>query len=261
MGFCLAFFAAIVFLAWYLGKTGLDPELNARNRPPSMGHPFGTDPLGRDMLTRTALGLIVSLKVGLLSSLVSSTLALVLGVASATLGRLADGVVNWLVDIFMTLPHLVLLILISFASGGGVKGVIIAVALTHWPALTRIIRAEVLQLRNSLYVKTSLKFGKNPFTVAKTHMLPHLLPQFMIGLILLFPHAILHEAALSFLGIGLSPHTPAVGILLAESMRHLSTGYWWMGILPGVALMALVKCFDILGTNLDRLLDPKTSQE
>ena len=71
----------------------------------------------------------------------------------------------------------------------------------------------------------------------------------------------LFRSALSFLGVGLSPHTPAVGILLAESMRHLSTGYWWLGILPGAALLALVKCFDILGYNLDRLLDPKTSQE
>jgi peptide/nickel transport system permease protein len=92
-------------------------------------------------------------------------------------------------------------------------------------------------------------------------MLPHLLPQFMTGLILLFPHAILHEAALTFLGIGLSPHTPAVGILLSESMRHLSTGYWWLGVLPGASLLATVKCFDIIGTNIDRLLDPKTSQE
>ncbi|MDQ7832616.1 MAG: ABC transporter permease [Desulfovibrionaceae bacterium] len=261
MGICLAVFAAVPVLAWLLGDAGLEPDLLARNQPPSLGHLFGTDSLGRDMLSRTVHGLVLSLRVGLLAAAASSVLALVLGVASASLGRAADGVVSWLVDIFMTVPHMVLLILISFAVGGGARGVVIAVALTHWPALTRVIRAEVLQLRGALYVQTARRFGQGPLAVAATHMLPHLLPQFLIGLILLFPHAILHEAALSFLGVGLSPHTPAVGILLAESMRHLSTGYWWLGILPGAALLALVKCFDILGYNLDRLLDPKTSQE
>lgn len=260
-GVCLAVLAGLFVLAHLLGTAGLDPDLASRNQPPSLAHPFGTDPLGRDMLTRTVLGLVLSLKVGLLASTVSSVLALLLGIASATLGRAADALVNWLVDIFMTLPHLVLLILISFAAGGGARGVVIAVAFSHWPGLTRVIRAEVLQLRGSLYVRTARRFGKGPLEVARTHMLPHLLPQFMIGLILLFPHAILHEAALTFLGIGLSPHTPAVGILLSESMRHLSTGYWWLGVLPGASLLVMVKCFDVLGANIDRLLDPRTSQE
>lgn len=261
MGIALAAFAAVPLLAWILGPSGLEPDLVARNRPPSLAHPFGTDTLGRDMLSRTMHGLTLSLQVGLYASAVSSVLALILGVASATLGRAADGVVNWLVDIFMTVPHMVLLILISFAVGGGTTGVIVAVAATHWPALTRIIRAEVLQLRGALYVRAARRFGRGAVAVAAAHMLPHLLPQFLIGLILLFPHAILHEAALTFLGVGLSPHTPAVGILLAESMRHLSTGQWWLGILPGAALLVLVKCCDILGSNLDRLLDPKTAQE
>ena len=261
MGVSLAVFAAVPLAAWMMGTAGLEPDLLARNRPPSWAHPFGTDPLGRDMLCRTVHGLVLSLRVGLLASAVSSVLALCLGVASATLGRTADGVVSWLVDIFMTVPHMVLLILISFVAGGGTRGVVIAVAATHWPGLTRIVRAEVMQLRGALYVRAARRFGRGPLAVAATHMLPHLLPQFLIGLILLFPHAILHEAGLTFLGVGLSPHTPAVGILLAESMRHLSTGYWWLGILPGAALLVMVKCCDILGFNLDRMLDPKTAQE
>jgi peptide/nickel transport system permease protein len=261
MGVSIAVFAAVPLTAWLMGTAGLDPDLAVRNQPPSWGRLFGTDPLGRDMISRTMHGLVLSLQVGLLASAVSSVVALFLGVASATLGRTADAVVSWLVDIFMTVPHMVLLILISFVAGGGSRGVVIAVAATHWPALTRIIRAEVLQLRGALYVRTARRFGRGPLAVAACHMLPHLLPQFLIGLILLFPHAILHEAGLTFLGVGLSPHTPAVGILLAESMRHLSTGQWWLGILPGAALLALVKCCDIRGTNLDRLLDPKTAQE
>jgi peptide/nickel transport system permease protein len=91
-------------------------------------------------------------------------------------------------------------------------------------------------------------------------MVPHIIPQLLVGLILLFPHAILHEAALSFVGIGLSPHIPAIGIILAESMRHLSTGYWWLGVMPGGLLLLSVKAFDWLGENVRALLDPKTSQ-
>lgn len=261
VGLCLAFIAGLPLLAHLLGASGLEPDLLARNRPPSMAHPFGTDPLGRDMFTRTVLGLTLSLKVGLLAATVSAVLALLLGMASASLGRAADCLVSWLVDVFMSLPHLVLLILIAFVAGGGTKGVALAVAFTHWPGPARVIRAEALQLRSSLFVLASKKFGKGPFAIARTHMLPHLLPQFMTGLVLLFPHAILHEAALTFLGFGLSPHTPAVGILLAESMRHLSTGYWWLGVLPGLSLLAVAKCFDAMGTGIDSLLAPRTSQE
>jgi peptide/nickel transport system permease protein len=126
--------------------------------------------------------------------------------------------------------------------------------------LARIIRAEVLQVNTSDYVQLSYKLGHTPLWVARHHMLPHVIPQLLVGLILLFPHAILHEAALTFIGIGLSPHTPAIGIILAESMRHLSTGYWWLGVLPGAALLIAVKAFDILGENIRALVDPKTSQ-
>lgn len=261
VGLCLGGIAGFLILAHLLGASGLEPDLAARNRSPDMAHPFGTDPLGRDMLARTVLGLGLSLKVGLLASTASAVLALLLGLASASLGRAVDSLVSGLVDAFMALPHMVLLILISFAAGGGSAGVALAVAFTHWPALTRVVRAEALQLRGALFVTAARKFGKKPWTIARTHILPHLLPQFMAGLVLLFPHAILHEAALTFLGFGLSPDTPAVGILLAESVRHLSTGYWWLGVLPGLCLLLLVKCFDAIGTGIERLLCPRTAQE
>jgi peptide/nickel transport system permease protein len=142
-------------------------------------------------------------------------------------------VITWIIDVFFSLPHLVLLILIAFAAGGGTAGVIIAVALTHWTSLARVIRAEVLQVNSSDYVQLSHRLGRSPLWIARHHMVPHIIPQLLVGLILLFPHAILHEAALSFIGIGLSPHIPAIGIILAESMRHLSTGYWWLASCRG----------------------------
>jgi peptide/nickel transport system permease protein len=139
--------------------------------------------------------------------------------------------------------------------------VIIAVAASHWPSLTRVIRAEVMQLQSSEYVMLSHQLGKSRMFIARRHMLPHVIPQFIIGLLLLFPHAILHAAALTFLGFGMSPHTPAIGVLLAESMRYLSMGLWWLAVAPGLTLVITVKTFDILGSNIRALLDPRTCRE
>ncbi|MBD2107027.1 ABC transporter permease [Nodosilinea sp. FACHB-13] len=260
IGLCAFFLAAIIFSTWVIGDAGLSPVLTQRNQPPSLAHPFGTDWLGRDMLTRSLHGMSLSLRVGLLAATSSALIATLLGLAAGTLGGWVDAVICWIIDVCFSLPHLVLLILVAFAVGGGTRGVIIAVALTHWPSLARVIRAEVLQVNSSDYVQLSHRLGRSPAWIARHHMVPHVIPQLLVGLILLFPHAILHEAALSFIGIGISPHLPAIGIILAESMRHLSTGYWWLGVMPGLLLLLSVKAFDWLGENLRALLDPKTSQ-
>ena len=138
---------------------------------------------------------------------------------------------------------------------------VIGVALTHWPTLARIIRAEVLQLRSADYVQISRKLGKSRWWIATKHILPHVIPQFLVGLILLFPHAILHEASITFLGFGLSPHQPAIGIILSESMRYLSVGMWWLAFFPGLSLLIIIRTFDVLGENLKLLIDPYNAQE
>jgi len=258
---CLFLFGIVFAGAWLYGNQGEVTHLTSRKLAPSLTHPFGTDWLGRDMLARTLKGLRISLFVGLSAASCSALIALLLGLAAATMGKAVDSIVTWLVDMAMATPHLVLLILIAFACGGGAKGVIIAVAASHWPSLTRVIRAEVLQLQSAEYVKLSRQMGKSRFFIAHRHMLPHVVPQFLIGLLLLFPHAILHAAALTFLGFGMSPHTPAVGVLLAESMRYLSMGLWWLAVAPGIALVMTVKAFDILGSNVRALLDPRTCRE
>ncbi|WP_051261921.1 ABC transporter permease [Desulfovibrio inopinatus] len=258
---CLALFAAIFIGAWLAHNMGETTDFSARKLPPGWGHLFGTDWLGRDLFARTIKGLRLSLGVGLVAATCSSIIALILGLAAATAGKTVDAIVTWLVDVAMATPHLVLLILISFACGGGATGVIIAVAASHWPSLTRVIRAEVLQLRASQYIQLSQRLGKGPFYIATHHMLPHIVPQFIVGLVLLFPHAILHAAGLTFLGFGMSPHSPAIGVLLAESMRSLSMGLWWLAVFPGASLVVTVKAFDILGNNLRALLDPRTCRE
>lgn len=257
---CVLFLVAIILSSWILGDSGLDPALTQRNQSPSLAHPFGTDWLGRGMLSRSLHGMSLSVRVGLLAASFSAIIGTILGLVSGTLGGKVDAVITWIIDVFFSLPHLVLLIMIAFAMGGGTRGVIVAVALTHWTGLARVIRAETLQVNSSDYVQISHKLGRSPLWIARHHIFPHVVPQLLVGLILLFPHAILHEAALSFIGIGLSPHLPAIGIILAESMRHLSTGYWWLGVMPGLLLLVTVKAFDTLGENLRALIDPKTSQ-
>lgn len=229
-------------------------NLEVRNSTPSFVHLFGTDWLGRDMLARTLKGLTLSLAVGIIASFSSTIIALIFSMISSW-NKTADYIVTWLIDLFLSVPHIVTLLLISFAVGGGFKGVVIGLALTHWPSLTRLLRAEVLQIKTAEYVDVSRRLGKSQFWIARHHFLPHLLPQLLVGFILLFPHAILHEAAITFLGFGLSAESPAIGIILSESMRYLSTGLWWLAFFPGLSLLMMVGTFDLLGRNIRRLVN------
>ena len=213
------------------------------------------------MFYRTVCGLSTSIQIGLLSALISSVIALLLGSLSAIFGGKVDQIVSFMVDLCMGVPHLILLILISIAVGGGAAGVITGVAVTHWPNLTRVIRAEVMQIRSAQYVQIARKLGKSNWHIAAKHIVPHVFPQYLVGLILLFPHAILHEAAITFLGYGLPLDTPAVGVILAESMKHLATGMWWLAFFPGIALLLMTQLFDIVGDYLKILIDPHSARK
>lgn len=256
----LTFLTGIVLAGMLISSESLDVNLTNKNKAPSLIHLIGTDWLGRDMLSRTLKGLTLSFGVGLLAAFISTILALALSLLSS-LNKKIDSVVTWLIDLFLGTPHLITLILISFMVGGGYPGVIIGLALTHWPSLTRLLRAEVLQIKNADYVAISSKLGKGKLWSFRHHILPHLIPQLIVGFILLFPHAILHEAAITFLGFGLSSEEPAIGIILSESMRYLSTGMWWLAFFPGLSLLLMVGLFDLLGRNVRRLLDPYNGQK
>lgn len=264
--FFLIWIAAVYFMVILIDGLLMSPEsygvdYSAKFIPPCLSHPFGTDYMGRDMFFRSVKGLSNSIVIGVLASAVSSFLALVFGVAAAVKGGAIDRFVNWCVDLCMGIPHLMLLILISFMMGRGGKGVMVAVALTHWPELTRLVRAEVLQIRTAQYVQASYRMGKTWLEVAWQHMIPQVLPIYLIGVVLLFPHAIMHEAAITFLGFGFSPETPAIGVILSESMNHIATGKWWMAVFPGLLLLAAVMLFDGAGENLKRLMNPNSGNE
>lgn len=257
----VAALAGIVVAGIACTGAAMETDFAAKNLAPGLAHPFGTDWMGRDMLLRTLSGLSTSILIGLAAAGVSSVIALVLGTAAALGGRKVDACITWLIDLMMGVPHIVLLILISFALGKGFWGVTVGVALTHWPSLARVVRAEVLQLRESTFVAAARRLGQSRVRIAVRHMLPYVLPQFLVGLVLLFPHAILHEAAITFLGFGLPPEQPAIGIILSESMGYLSAGMWWLAVFPGLALMAVVLLFDAAASSLRKLIDPHSAQE
>lgn len=215
-----------------------------KNLAPSLAHPFGTDWMGRDMLCRTLAGLSTSVLIGLASAAVSSVVAIALAVASAFGGRRLDAAIEWLTDLVMGIPHLILLILISYALGRGTLGVLVGVSLTHWPSLSRVLRAEMLQVSAQPFMACSRALGVSRLRLAVTHLVPHVLPQYLIGLVLLFPHAVLHEASITFLGFGLSPEEPAIGVILSEALTYLTAGAWWLAVFPGFALLAVVLLFD-----------------
>lgn len=260
-GLILAVLAAVYLAGVFISDDLVAADFSKKSLKPSWAHPFGTDMLGRDMLARTIKGLSVSIVVGVAASSVSAVIALIVGVAAAAGASWLDHFINWVIDLVMGIPHTVLLILISFACGKGLKGVLIGVAITHWTGLARIIRSEVLQIRSQQYIEVSRKLGHSSWWITVHHILPHMVPQFLIGLILMFPHAIMHESSLTFLGFGLPPEEPAIGIILSESMKYLSTGMWWLAFFPGLMLVIIVLLFDRLGENLKKILDPYSAHE
>ncbi|WP_064607360.1 ABC transporter permease [Streptobacillus moniliformis] len=256
--FSIFIIGLVLILNMSLSDEGLKTNHVIKNLPPSWDFIFGTDSLGRNMFVRTIKGLNFSLLIGVLGATIGVSIAIILGVLSATSNKKIDLIIMWFVDLFIGMPHIIFMILISFSVGKGAKGIIIATAITHWPALTRVIRNEVYSIKNSEYILLSKNMGKSKWFVIKKHILPIIFPQIFIGFVLLFPHIILHEASMTFLGFGLSVQKPSIGIILSEAAKHISLGNWWLVVLPGVALILLVKCFDNIGESLRILNNPQT---
>ncbi|MBQ9624742.1 MAG: ABC transporter permease [Clostridia bacterium] len=255
---CIIVIVAVTIGGSLINHENLATDFAAKNMAPNAAHIFGTDWLGRDMLLRTLKGLSMSIYIGMFACGLGMIIATIMGLMSATMGKKTDSVITFIVDLFLSLPHLLTIIIVCVAMGKGQAGVIIGVAVTHWTSMTRIVRAEVKQLLTSDYVHIARQMGKSKMYIATRHILPHVVPQLLVGFIATFPHAILHEASVTFLGFGLNPHEPAIGIILSESMKYLSAGYWWLAVLPGLALLIIVVLFDVLGDSIDKLLNPKS---
>ncbi|QCD58810.1 ABC transporter permease [Streptomyces hawaiiensis] len=212
-------------------------DLAAKLRTPSWSHPFGTDDVGRDLLLRCVYGLRVSLLVGVAAALTATVVGTAVGAAAGALGGWADRALMRVVDTFSSVPHLLLGIFIVAMFRPGVWPVVISVALTHWLSTARIVRAEVLSLRSRPYVDAAVSGGASRWRVAVRHLLPAVLPQAALAAVLMVPHAMWHESALSFLGLGLPTHTASLGTLIQSARGSLLAGQWWPTLFPGLLLI------------------------
>ncbi|MGW0466360.1 ABC transporter permease [Streptomyces sp. NPDC003027] len=212
-------------------------DLSLKLLPPSWEHPFGTDDVGRDLLLRSVYGLRISLLVGLVAALVATVIGTAVGAAAGALGGWPDRVVMRIVDAFSSVPHLLLGIFIVAMFRPGVWPVIVSVALTHWLSTARIVRSEVLSLRSRPYIDAAISGGASRWRVTARHLLPAVLPQAGLAAVLMVPHAMWHESALSFLGLGLPSHQASLGNLVQSARSSLLAGDWWPTLFPGLFLI------------------------
>ncbi|GGZ80604.1 ABC transporter permease [Streptomyces subrutilus] len=212
-------------------------DLSAKLLPPSWAHPFGTDDVGRDLLLRCVYGLRVSLLVGLVAALVATVIGTAVGAAAGALGGWTDRLVMRVVDTLSSIPHLLLGIFIVALFRPGVWPVVVSVAVTHWLSTARIVRAEVLSLRGRPYVDAAVSGGASRLRVAVRHLVPGVLPQAGLAAVLMVPHAMWHESALSFLGLGLPAHQASLGNLVQGARGSLLAGDWWPTLFPGLFLI------------------------
>ncbi|MFF9687017.1 ABC transporter permease [Streptomyces sp. NPDC014623] len=212
-------------------------DLSAKLLPPSWEHLFGTDDVGRDLLLRCVYGLRVSLLVGVAAALTATVIGTAVGACAGALGGWVDRGVMRLVDTFSSVPHLLLGIFIIAMFRPGVWPVVISVALTHWLSTARIVRAEVLSLRSRPYIDAAVSGGASRWRVTVRHLLPGVLPQAALAAVLMIPHAMWHESALSFLGLGLPTHTASLGTLVQSARGSLLAGQWWPTLFPGLFII------------------------
>ncbi|GAB2892339.1 ABC transporter permease [Streptomyces mayteni] len=227
--------ALLVPLLFPLDQQAVD--LTAKLLPPSADHLFGTDELGRDVLLRSVYGLRVSLTVGIVAALAASLLGLAVGCLAGALGGRVDRLVMRAVDVFTAVPHLLMGIFIVAMFRPGIWPVVASVGLTHWVSTARIVRAEVLSLRGRPFVEAAISGGASRRRVVTRHLLPAVLPQAGLAAVLMVPHAIWHESALSFLGLGIPAHQASLGTMINGARGSLATGDWWPTLFPGLFIV------------------------
>lgn len=229
-------------------------------RPPGPGHLAGTDHSGYDLLVRSAQGLQISLLIAATCAVAATVLGLLIGMTSALVGGWFDALVMRLVDGVNALPHLVVGIVIAAMWRGAPLAIIASIALTHWPAVARVVRAELLAVTDAGWVQTSRLAGASRWFIAWNHLRPAVAGQAVVAMVMLLPHAVWHESTLSFLGVGLSPDRASLGTLLGQARGDVLAGAWWTLVVPAGALIVTALVFAAAASNLRRRSAPPTGQ-
>ena len=233
----------------------MDADLMSSELPPGPDYPMGTDAQGRDVWSRVLYGARVSLAVGVISQLINSTIGTALGVSAGYFGGWWDDLVNGLTNVMLAIPSLVFALAIMAVLGPGLPSLLIALGLTNWSWTCRIARSSTLSLKNQGFVQAAKAAGFGDLNIMRTQILPNILgPVLVIGT-LGIGGAILAEAALSFLGIGIKPPQPSWGNMLSDARELIGTAPW-AAIFPGLAIFVTVLGFNLLGDGLRDMLDP-----
>ncbi|WP_102106578.1 nickel transporter permease [Oceaniglobus roseus] len=251
---------ALIFLAVFgPALTPYDPmaqNLSERLLPPSGAHPFGTDDLGRDIMTRILYGARITLMMAALVAVIAGPIGLIVGATAGYLGGWTDIVAMRVVDIFLSFPSLILALAFVAALGPGIENAVIAIALSAWPPIARLARAEALTVRKSDYIAAARIQGASRFRLILRHVMPVCLPSVVIRITLNMAGIILTAAGLGFLGLGAQPPSPEWGAMLASGRQFMLTS-WWLAAIPGAAIMVVSLAFNLLGDGLRDVLDPR----
>jgi len=229
----------------------------ARLVPPSSAHLFGTDALGRDILSRVVVAARLDLGMAVAAALLSFAIGLTLGAIAGYFGGWPDRIISRVMDTIMAFPLFVLAMGIVAALGNSVLNVIIATVVINLPFYCRFARAEVNVRREVGYVEAARMGGNRALNVLFHYIVPNILPPMMVQVSLNMGWAILNAAGLSFIGLGVRPPAPEWGIMVSEGASFIISGEWWTFVFPGAALVLTVFCFNLLGDGLRDLLDPK----
>jgi peptide/nickel transport system permease protein len=244
---------------WLLPDPRAQPDILAGSIPPGLGHPFGTDQLNRDILSRVATGARISLSVALLAVALSMTLGAAVGLISGYFGGVVDAALMRLVDGALAIPRLfILLLVLAVWERVPVLALIVLIGATGWFATSRIVRAEVLRLREETYVQAAEALGARRRRIIFRHLLPNVLGPLLVTATLAVGDVILLEAGLSFLGLGIQPPMPSWGGMILDSKEVLVSAPW-TGIFPGLAIVITVLSANLFGDALRDTVDPRST--
>jgi peptide/nickel transport system permease protein len=230
-------------------------DLSKRLSPPSAGHWLGTDPLGRDILSRIIYGARLSIPVGVAAVVLAVFLGIVVGSAAGLIGGAADEGIMRATDVMLAFPAVILAMVITAALGAGIQNAVIAIMVAWWPSYARLVRGLVLSVRERDYVEAARALGAARLRLFLRHVLPGMISPIVILGTLDVGHAILTFASLSFLGLGPPPQIPEWGSMIASGRNYLAE--WWISTFPGLAILSLVLAFNVVGDSLRDLLDPR----
>jgi len=241
-------------------------SLSQRFRPPawvaggSTEHLLGTDHIGRDVLSRLIFGARVSMIVGFTAVIFAGVLGSTLGILSGYLGGWVDQVIMRITDTWLALPVLTFAIFLAAIVGPSERNIVIILGVVYWTRYARVIRGEVLSLKERDFVRLAIVAGCSKWTIMRRHLLPNVLNTAIVLATLMLGVVIVTEAALSFLGVGVPPPKPAWGLMLADGKKGLMAGYWWLTVFPGLCIVLMVLAANLIGDWLRVKLDPQLRQ-